>query len=154
MTLPATFSLASLPFGRPDRRTRHVRRAERYAAELTASFGGPLSVVQVSLIRKVAELTIAAESLRARILAGETSFDAYELAVKIEGEARRTLAALGIETRPQAKRVPTVDDYLAGLTAKRDQRPPQAECGAGNPQATPDAENAPTSPAAHSFGVP
>ena len=100
------------PFPRVDRRTRQSRRAERLVAELTAAMGSPVSVVQASLIRKVAELTVAAEALRARILAGETALAAFEQLTKIEGEARRTLRALGVETKPQPKRGPTLGDLL------------------------------------------
>ena len=63
-----------------------------------------MSELQLVQVRKAAELTTAAEAVRARVLAGDAAMD-LELLVKIEGEARRAVRALNLKTA--AKRGPT-----------------------------------------------
>ena len=58
-----------------------------------------MSELQLVQVRKAAELTAAAEAVRARVLVGDATADLDAL-VKIEGEARRALRALGIPSSP------------------------------------------------------
>jgi hypothetical protein len=75
-------------------------------ANLVAIFldalGGRAAVSELQLVqvRKAAELTTAAEAVRAPVLAGDAAMD-LELLVKIEGEASRAVRAL--KDRRQAR---------------------------------------------------
>jgi len=66
-------------------------------------------------VRKAAELTTAAEAVRARVLAGDAAMD-LELLVKIEGEARRAVRALNLKTA--AKRGPIFAEVVARIAAE------------------------------------
>jgi hypothetical protein len=71
-------------------------------------------------VRKAAELTTAAEAVRARVLAGDAAMDLEPL--KIEGEARRAVRALNLKTA--AKRGPTFAEVVARIGAEEaDGRP-------------------------------
>jgi hypothetical protein len=86
----------------------YVSRASSYRAQsrrrrdLVAIFldalGGTATDLQMVQLRKAAELTVAAETLRARVLAGDASD--LDTLVKLEGEARRAVRALGIKSGP------------------------------------------------------
>jgi hypothetical protein len=71
--------------------TGAIARSRAGAATLAAIFldalGGRAAVSELQLVqvRKAAELTTAAEAVRARVLAGDAAMD-LELLVKIEGE--------------------------------------------------------------------
>ena len=73
-----------------------------------------MSELQLVQVRKAAELTTAAEAVRARVLAGDAAMD-LELLVKIEGEARRAVRALNLKTA--AKRGPTFAEVVARIAA-------------------------------------
>ena len=80
-----------------------------------------MSELQLVQVRKAAELTTAAEAVRARVLAGDATADLDAL-VKLEGEAKRAVRALNINThaRPQ---VPDLQAYLVAKAAERSSLP-------------------------------
>ena len=61
-----------------------------------------MSELQLVQLRKAAELTTAAEAVRARVLAGDATADLDAL-VKLEGEARRAVRALNINTHARPR---------------------------------------------------
>lgn len=63
------------------------------------ALGGPDVVTDLMLItvRKAAELTVAAEAARAAVLAGGSCAADLDMLVKLEGEARRAIRALGLK---------------------------------------------------------
>jgi hypothetical protein len=85
-------------------RVQARRRRDLVSIYLTA-LGESVTDLQLVQVRKAAELTAAAESLRARVLAGEVTAAALEVVVKVEGEARRAVRALNLKTEPP-RRVP------------------------------------------------
>ena len=91
---PAYVPLAS------SHRAQSRRRRDLVAIFLDA-LGGRAAVSELQLVqvRKAAELTTAAEAVRARVLAGDAAMD-LELLVKIEGEA----GARGSSAQPQDRR--------------------------------------------------
>ena len=66
-----------------------------------------MSELQLVQVRKAAELTTAAEAVRARVLGGDATADLHAL-VKLEGEARRAVRALGIPSSPPPNVAETV----------------------------------------------
>ena len=100
--------------------SRH-RAQSRRRRDLVAIFldalGGRAAVSELQLVRvrMAAELTTAAEAVRARVLAGDAAMD-LELLVKIEGEARRAVRALNLKTA--AKRGPTFAEVVARIAAE------------------------------------
>jgi hypothetical protein len=107
---PAYVPLAS------SHRAQSRRRRDLVAIFLDA-LGGRAAVSELQLVqvRKAAELTTAAEAVRARVLAGDAAMD-LELLVKIEGEARRAVRALNLKTA--AKRGPTFAEVVARIAAE------------------------------------
>jgi hypothetical protein len=85
--------------GLDGRKTEQRRRRDLVAIYIDA-LGGRAAATELQLVevRKAAELTAAAEVVRARVLAG-ASIDLSSL-VKLEGEARRAVRALGIKSGP------------------------------------------------------
>ena len=97
------------PTIRPTCRSRAaIARSRAGVATLAAIFldalGGRAAVSELQLVqvRKAAELTTAAEAVRARVLAGDAAMD-LELLVKIEGEARRAGSSAQPQDRRQAR---------------------------------------------------
>lgn len=86
-----------------DGRKREGRRRRDLVAIFIDALGGRAAVsdVQLVAVRKAAELTAAAEAVRSRVLAGDATADLGAL-IKIEGEARRAVRALGIKSGPPA----------------------------------------------------
>jgi hypothetical protein len=85
-----------------DGRTRQGRRRRDLVTIYINALGGRAAVSELQLVtvRKAAELTTAAETVRARVLTGDASdLDAL---VKLEGEARRAVRALGIKSQERA----------------------------------------------------
>jgi hypothetical protein len=84
---------------------RQTRRRRDLVRLFVAGLGGPDAVTDLMLVtvRKAAELTVAAEAARARVLNGGTCAADLDMLVKLEGEARRATRALGIklETKSQ-----------------------------------------------------
>ena len=66
---------------------------------------GPDAVTDLMLVtvRKAAELTVAAEAARAAVLAGGSCAADLDMLVKLEGEARRAIRALGLKPLDVAK---------------------------------------------------
>ena len=89
---------ARLPLAN-SRRAQERRRRDLVAIYIDA-LGGSVTPLQAIEIRKAAELTTAAETARARLLAGNAAIDLNAL-VKIEGEARRAVRALDIKSQPR-----------------------------------------------------
>jgi hypothetical protein len=101
-----------LPQGwRLDGRTYVARRIRELTAGLLAELGGNASPLLAVRVRRVAELTAAAEVLRNRALKGE-SIDIDKL-TKLESETRRAERALGIKIEPGKSAAPTLAEYLA-----------------------------------------
>jgi hypothetical protein len=91
-----------LTAGHLDGRTRASKRARAIAAELEAGFGDEITKVQRQAIERAAVLSVLAEDLVMRRLAGQpVSLD--EL-LRVEGVAKRAIAAVVAE-RP-VKRAP------------------------------------------------
>jgi hypothetical protein len=86
-----------LPKQTPSRRAQDRRRKDLVAV-LIEGCGGDVGELALVAIRKAAELTVAAEVARARLLNGDPGIN-IEILVKLEGEARRAmhgLAAFGL----------------------------------------------------------
>jgi hypothetical protein len=83
-------------------RVRNRRRRDLIAM-LIDGLGGPGAVSDMALVtvRKAAELTLVAETVRAEVLNGRV-VDPTAL-VRLEGEARRAVRALGLKTIDQPK---------------------------------------------------
>ena len=99
---PAYVPLAS------SHRAQSRRRRDLVAIFLDA-LGGRAAVSELQLVqvRRAAELSTAAEAVRARVLAGDAA---------IEGEARRAVRALNLKTA--AKRGPTFAEVVARIAAE------------------------------------
>lgn len=78
---------------------RQTRRRRDLIRMFIAGLGGPDDVTDLALVtvRKAAELTVAAEAARARVLNGGTCAADLDMLVKLEGEARRAVRALGLK---------------------------------------------------------
>jgi hypothetical protein len=85
----------------PLRQTRRRRDLIRMFIAAIGPEAGDLALVQV---RKAAELTVAAEGLRAAVLNGGSNAATWDALIKLDGEARRAIRALGLKP-PDAKRV-------------------------------------------------
>jgi hypothetical protein len=109
-----------------DGRKREGRRRRDLVAIYLDAIGGRDAVTELQLVevRKAAELTAAAESVRARVLAGDVTADLAVL-VKIEGEARRAVRALGIKGAGR-KPARTLAEHLANRAAARTAAPSEA----------------------------
>jgi len=85
-----------------DGRTVQGRRRRDLVTIFINAIGGRAAASELQLvqIRKAAELTVAAETVRARVLVGDPAVNVADL-VRLEGEARRAVRALGI--KPQAR---------------------------------------------------
>ena len=78
---------------------RQTRRRRDLVRMLIAALGGPDAVTDLTLVtvRKAAELIVCAEAARAAVLAGGSCAADLDMLVKLEGEARRTVRALGLK---------------------------------------------------------
>jgi hypothetical protein len=86
-----------LTAGHLDGRTRASKRARAIAAELEAGFGDEITKVQRQAIERAAVLSVLAEDLVVRRLAGQpVSLD--EL-LRVEGVAKRAIRAVVAECR-------------------------------------------------------
>ena len=84
-----------LTAGHLDGRTRASKRARAIAAELTAGFGDEITKVQRQAIERAAVLSVLAEDLVMRRLAGQpVSLDEV---LRVEGVAKRAIAAVVAE---------------------------------------------------------
>jgi hypothetical protein len=89
---------------------RQTRRRRDLIALFIDGLGGRDAVTDLTLVtvRKAAELTVAAEAARAAVLAGGKCAADLDMLVKLEGEARRAVRALGLKidaakhTKPEA----------------------------------------------------
>jgi len=83
-----------------DGRTVQGRRRRDLVSIYIDALGGRSVVSELQLVgvRKAAELTTAAEAVRAKVLAGDSTINLDAL-VKLEGEARRAVRALGIKSQ-------------------------------------------------------
>jgi hypothetical protein len=96
-----------------DARTREGRRRRDLVAIFLDALGAPPTELQLVQVRRAAELTVATESLRARVLAGEVSRHLLEALTKLEGEGRRAVRELGLKLDAPSKRAgPTLGDLL------------------------------------------
>jgi hypothetical protein len=79
------------------------------------ALGGPDQVtpVQVTDIRRAAELTALAEETRAKALCEGTGAVDLAALVRLEGAASRAVRVLGIKSGPSAPKTPTITEWLA-----------------------------------------
>ena len=84
---------------------RQARRRRDLVRLLIDGLGGWEAVSDLTLVtvRKAAELTVAAEVARARVLEAGTCAADLDMLVKLEGEARRAIRALGLKPLDVAK---------------------------------------------------
>lgn len=75
--------------------------------------------VQVTDIRRAAELTALAEETRAKALCEGTGAVDLAALVRLEGAASRAVRALGIKSGPSAQRTPTISEWMAAQTPRR-----------------------------------
>jgi hypothetical protein len=73
------------------------RRRRDLAAIFAASLGDAVNPLMQVAIRKAAELTAAAEMARATVLDGGNNAATLDVLIKLEGEARRAVRALGLK---------------------------------------------------------
>src|SRR5262249_4284809 len=102
-----------LTLGHLDRRTRASRRAAALAEAFAAEIGGQLTDSLRIRIESAAALSVIAEDVQTRRLAGDSSVSLDDL-VRAVSAARRALRDIGI--RPNAKREqlgPTLAEYIA-----------------------------------------
>jgi hypothetical protein len=92
-------------------RAAQDRRRRDLVALFIEGLGGRAAVSELThvAIRKAAELTVAAEMARANVLNGATTVTDLEVLIKLEGEARRAVRALGLKTNAKPA---TLSDLL------------------------------------------
>lgn len=80
-----------------------------------AGLGGQDAVSDLALVgvRKAAELTVAAEAARAAVLNGGGCAADLDMLVKLEGEARRAVRALGLKLDVAKPHVPLREQLAA-----------------------------------------
>src|SRR5271170_4359609 len=101
-----------------DGRTREAALMRQVRAELTAHCGTPISPVQAALIERAVILSLRVAQIDAKIIAGEVlTLHDGNFALAWNNALRRTLVALG--TSPAAAPVPSLQDVLAGIVARR-----------------------------------
>jgi hypothetical protein len=76
---------------------RQTRRRRDLIRMFIAAIGPEAGDLALVTVRKAAELTVAAEAARARVLNGGTCAADLDMLVKLEGEARRAIRALGLK---------------------------------------------------------
>jgi hypothetical protein len=84
---------------RGDGRSANARRVRDLAEAFMAALPAGVNDLTRAQVKKVAELVALAEATRAAALTAGTQTDLTAL-IRIEGEARRTLRALGLKTEP------------------------------------------------------
>jgi hypothetical protein len=86
--------------------------------------GGREVVSELTLvaIRKAAELTVAAEMARAAVLNGGSCAADLDMLVKLEGEARRAVRALGLKPDSAKPHVP-LREQLAAEAEEAEEEP-------------------------------
>lgn len=101
-------------------RTPEGRRRRDLAQFFVDALGGPSAVTPVQLtdIRRAAELTSLAEETRAKALREGTSAIDLASLVRLEGAASRAVRALGIKSTAGGPKPPTLQEYLAARAAR------------------------------------
>jgi hypothetical protein len=103
------------PFaGGLSKNTAAGRRINDLLRSFMRAMGDPADTIAQANALRAAELTVAAETARAKLLAGDGDIDAV---VRIEGMAARSVRALGI--KPGKATVPSLADHLARRAAER-----------------------------------
>jgi hypothetical protein len=110
---------------------RQTRRRRDIVNMLIAALGGPDAVTDLTLVtvRKAAELTVAAEAARAAVLNGGSCAADLDMLVKLEGEARRAVRALGLKpeaAKPDHLTTPRWSPLRARITAAAPKTEPAA----------------------------
>jgi hypothetical protein len=119
---------------RADGRTPQGRRIRDLFRAWHMAMGRPSDPTVQALVLTAAELTVAAETARAALLAGTGDVDAV---VRLENLASRSVRKLGIKPSPPPK-PQTIREYIAGLrplpsvaathaSAPEEQPPPEAQ---------------------------
>lgn len=128
----------------------------RRVADLLRGFlramGDPTDIVQQANALRAAELTVAAESARAKLLAGEGDIDAV---ARLEGVAARAVRALHLKTPAARNAEPTLADILRA--DREEQRAEAAAMAAGEIPAVTlptDAEDEPAGVSEPAAGMP
>jgi hypothetical protein len=94
---------------RCNRSTAAGRRLADLLRGFLAEMGNPTSIVAQSAALQAAELTVAAEDARARLLAGQGDADQV---VRLQNLAQRAVRKLGIDQQPTGKRKKSFADYV------------------------------------------
>ena len=98
------------PFSGLSRNTAAGRRVADLLRAFLKAMRDPVDVVLQANALRAAELTVAAESARGRLLAGDGDSDAV---VRLEGMAARSVRALGIDPKRQGSDELDPLDYAA-----------------------------------------
>jgi hypothetical protein len=105
-----------------DGRTANGRRARKIMAELVEARGGmgAIGAAMMLRVRTAAELVVACEVMRDRMLAGDARATAFDV-VRLQGCADRALRRLD-DGKPRPAPAPTspLAGYLAGLDDGQD----------------------------------
>jgi hypothetical protein len=94
-----------------------TRRRRDLVATFLAALGGINAVSDLALIavKRAAELTAAAEITRAAVLNGGNNAATLDALIKLEGEARRSVRALGLKLDAAKPHVPMREQLAAEL---------------------------------------
>jgi hypothetical protein len=120
------------PRTRIDGRTRQGRRVAALIADITAALGGEIDGVTRAQVERIAELTVAAEALRADAIAGRA--DWYNLG-RIESECRRAWRELGAPLAGLRPEKPSPGLALLEQRFERRQAAGKAQANQGEPAA-------------------
>jgi hypothetical protein len=128
----------------------------RRVADLLRGFlramGEPKDIVQQANALRAAELTVAAESARAKLLAGDGDIDAV---ARLEGVARRSVADLRLPAAQREPAEPTLAEYLRDRYGARNEEPEDDEADEtheAEPAATPPPDQGVTATGARPDG--
>ena len=105
---------------------RQTRRRRDLIALFIEALGGPHAVSDLALVgvRRAAELTCAAEAQRATVLNGGNNAATLDALIKLEGEARRAVRALGLKLNAAKPHVPLREQWAAEAEADEDEAEP------------------------------
>jgi hypothetical protein len=97
------------------------RRRRDLVSFFVDALGGTDNVtpVQVTDVRRAAELTALAEEIRAKALCEGTGAVDLAALVRLEGAASRAVRALGIKSGPSTPKTPTIEEYTAQKVAQK-----------------------------------
>jgi hypothetical protein len=112
---PSRAAITRNPMKRFDGRSVEGRRLRDLYRSLMTRLGNPPDPATAALVLSAAELTVAAEKVRADLLAGSGDLDAV---VRIENLAARALRRLGLGKPMPPPRLPLADRFAAEIAAE------------------------------------